>query len=463
MNNINKELWNKIEAFSLDEAGSEYGFSVRLARENYWTLKFTKKAIEEYKKFMYLAATTELMVSPSEIVDLVWHQHLIFTQSYSNFCTLLGKTVQHIPSTHNKEDYEKFMAAKSRTKKLYNSTFGIQPSDIWEKYTVFDTLNLKKSKYKIRTGIIAGLLISFLSFPLFFFLLKPLIIKINNPYFLIIYIFLIIIIIIGLEIYNRYKLRQIIDIADKNSFIFELSPMELVYLQTQELTHVITGNINHFVNLKKINVTTNKQLEYNDFNVSYVEDEYGVLDTLKKLGPVPYYKMNYFLIGKPSIYNIRSSMDALKKFINKSQYIWNLFFLNFFSYIALLIIGSTRLTTGILREKPVVLITITLIGLLILSAIMLNRLTLLFCTKVIPEYYKKEIIPSLEKRDHWDWEYFLFGTAILNILFIPLVNQNSNNNSSGGCSSSGSSGSSDGGACGSSCGSSCGSCGGCGD
>lgn len=82
---MNKTLWNEIEKFDFDFSLSEYGFSTRLAYENEWTTFFTQKAIEEYKKFMYLAATSNQMVSPSEIVDIVWHQHLIFTQSYKEF------------------------------------------------------------------------------------------------------------------------------------------------------------------------------------------------------------------------------------------------------------------------------------------------------------------------------------------------------------------------------------------
>ena len=54
------------------------------------------EAIEEYKKFMYLAATSNQMVSPSEIVDIVWHQHLIFTQSYKEFCDILGKKIEPV-------------------------------------------------------------------------------------------------------------------------------------------------------------------------------------------------------------------------------------------------------------------------------------------------------------------------------------------------------------------------------
>lgn len=129
---MEKELWDKIFSFDLDYPVSEYGFSIRLARENYWTKNFTDTAILEYKKFMYLAATSDLMVSPSEIVDKVWHQHLIFTKFYSDLCDLIGKQIQHVPSTHNRDEYEKFIQAKDRTKKLYISTFGNQPEIIWE-------------------------------------------------------------------------------------------------------------------------------------------------------------------------------------------------------------------------------------------------------------------------------------------------------------------------------------------
>ena len=91
---MNQELWKNIEAFDLDDPPAEYGFSIRLAHENFWTREFTTQAIVEYKKFMFLAATSDFMVSPSAIVDTVWHQHLIFTQSYQDFCTVLGKHIQ---------------------------------------------------------------------------------------------------------------------------------------------------------------------------------------------------------------------------------------------------------------------------------------------------------------------------------------------------------------------------------
>jgi hypothetical protein len=98
---------------------------------------------------MYLAATSDFMVSPSEIVDKVWHQHLVFTQSYKEFCNIIGKQIHHIPSTHNRAEFEKFNQAKERTVKFYNNIFGQQPKNIWEYNGIFESLNLEKANFKL--------------------------------------------------------------------------------------------------------------------------------------------------------------------------------------------------------------------------------------------------------------------------------------------------------------------------
>ena len=86
-------LYENLQNFALDTEGAQYKFSDRLARENGWTRSFTQAAIAEYKKFIYLAATSTTPVSPSDVVDQVWHQHLTYTRSYwQQMCAaLLGK------------------------------------------------------------------------------------------------------------------------------------------------------------------------------------------------------------------------------------------------------------------------------------------------------------------------------------------------------------------------------------
>ena len=246
------ELWIKVLNFDFDQPLSSYSFSLRLANENFWTRSFTQKAIVEYKKFMYLAATSEFMVSPSPIIDKVWHEHLMFSKSYQSFCGLLGKNIQHVPSTHNPAEYEKFKSAKERTQKLCKSTFGEAPEDIWNHESMFASLNLPKARIKLRTFIIIGLLISAAVFFPAFYALKPFFVRIDNPDFLFGYVSIIAICLAVLEFWNRKRLQYIISNAHPKSFLFGLQPLELVYLRTQQLYKAINGPVNKLVVEKKI-------------------------------------------------------------------------------------------------------------------------------------------------------------------------------------------------------------------
>jgi hypothetical protein len=450
---MNKELWEKILSFDFDNPPSEYGFSTRLANENFWTKDFTELAILEYKKFMYLATTSEFMVSPSEIVDTVWHQHLIFTQSYSDFCNLIGKQIQHIPSTHNKEEYEKFKLAKERTKKFYSNIFGEQPNTIWEYNDMYGSLNLEKSKFKIRTFIIFGIL-SFIALTIpAYFLLKPIYLQVHNPYFILGFIPLCILTFIGLEFYNRNKLKEIVKSFNDNSFIYKLQPFELVYLKTQKLGNIINGTVNELIDNKTIIVNSDNTIELLKQNNTNSKEELQTTSVLSELGKTFYPNLLRQLANKPIFWNTANCMDAFKKYFNKSKKFGNLFYLNFGVLTILLMFGFIRLSSGILREKPVTQILVVTIILIIITIFFLNRLTKLVCTQTIPDLYKTEILPTRQIENNWQWSYFLLGSAVLTTAFVPLVNYiDKNNNNGSSCGTS----------CGSSCGSSCSSCGGCG-
>jgi hypothetical protein len=49
-------IWKRLQDFSLDEQNAPYPFSLRLEEEQDWTSEFTARAIEEYKRFIFLAA-----------------------------------------------------------------------------------------------------------------------------------------------------------------------------------------------------------------------------------------------------------------------------------------------------------------------------------------------------------------------------------------------------------------------
>lgn len=450
---MNQELWNKILAFDFDYPPSEYGFSTRLANENFWTKEFTDQAILEYKKFMYLATTSEFMVSPSEIIDNVWHQHLIFTQSYQDFCNILGKQIQHIPSTHNREEFEKFKQAKDRTIKFYKRDFGKQPKNIWTYNDMFESLNIEKAKFKLRTFIIFGILAFICLTVPAYFLLKPIYVQIDNPYFIVGFIALTITTFLILEFYNKSKLKNIVSNFDETSFIYNLQPFELVYLKTQKLSTVINGTVNELVDNETIKVNENNSIELAKSNATINSSQLQVTSVLTELGTIYYPNLLRKLATKPIFWNIPNSMDAFRKYFNKSKKFGFLFYTNFAILTLLVLLSFTRIVTGILREKPVAQIVIATIVLVFITVIFLQRLTKQISTTTIPDLYKNDILPTRQIENNWQWTYFLLGTAVLTTSFVPLVNYiDKNNNNSGNCGSS----------CGSTCGSSCSSCGGCG-
>ena len=55
MNQEQKDLYEKIQAFSLDEPGSSFTFTQRLASENGWDAAYTQRVVQEYKRFVFLA------------------------------------------------------------------------------------------------------------------------------------------------------------------------------------------------------------------------------------------------------------------------------------------------------------------------------------------------------------------------------------------------------------------------
>jgi hypothetical protein len=128
------ELWLKIQQFNIDDPQAEVPFSSRLAAAQGWDADFTQRAIEEYKKFMLLAATAGFSVTPSLVIDEVWHEHITFTKSYwVAFCQgVLGKEIHHTPSGGSEVEEAKFREAFQQTLQAYITVFQENPPrDIW--------------------------------------------------------------------------------------------------------------------------------------------------------------------------------------------------------------------------------------------------------------------------------------------------------------------------------------------
>ena len=129
-----ESLWSRIQGFSLDAPDADFPFSKKLAKEESWSLDFTRKAIEEYKKFVYLCCILPHGASPSGIVDKVWHMHLIYTQNYwEDFCpNILKRMLHHHPSKGGSKENIKHKDWFSDTLKNYREIFQSEaPQDIW--------------------------------------------------------------------------------------------------------------------------------------------------------------------------------------------------------------------------------------------------------------------------------------------------------------------------------------------
>ena len=127
-------LWQKIEAFPLDEVDSSFTFTDRLCRENGWSYTYAIRVVQEYKKFMYLICTSEHPLTPSDQVDQVWHLHLLYTLSYwVDFCgSTLGREVHHGPTKGGGGERQKFDSWYERTSQCYRRAFNCDPpADIW--------------------------------------------------------------------------------------------------------------------------------------------------------------------------------------------------------------------------------------------------------------------------------------------------------------------------------------------
>ena len=91
-------LWQQVvEAFGGADAATK-AFADKLARKLGWSTPFALKAVAEYRKFVYLGMVSDFPVTPSKVIDQVWHEHQLFTQGYRRFCSeILGRHFDHHP------------------------------------------------------------------------------------------------------------------------------------------------------------------------------------------------------------------------------------------------------------------------------------------------------------------------------------------------------------------------------
>lgn len=128
-----QQLWQRLRDFQITDDYSS-AFINKLCQQQGWNRDFAEQALLEYKRFIYLAATGNTRVVPSNAVDQVWHLHLVYTQSYwQGMCDqLIGRPIHHHPSETDERSKQRNQQDYLKTLANYQQTFGIEPdTKVW--------------------------------------------------------------------------------------------------------------------------------------------------------------------------------------------------------------------------------------------------------------------------------------------------------------------------------------------
>ena len=158
---MKKQLWLRLKNYHFDELvpsqlkdhvraifggadASTQAFASKLSRKLGWTHAFALRAIEEYRKFVYLGVVSDFIVTPPKAIDQVWHEHLLFSRPYREFChDVLERDFDHNPElVPSEEQTEVFQIQYASTLNLYRDEFNVMPpADIWgtPKFATYDS------------------------------------------------------------------------------------------------------------------------------------------------------------------------------------------------------------------------------------------------------------------------------------------------------------------------------------
>ncbi len=147
---VPEHLWDKVKENFGGENASLLAFADKIARKLNWKTAFALRAIEEYKKFVYMGIIGDFIVTPSKIIDAVWHEHLLFSKGYRDFCTeIIKRDFDHNPElVPVSEQTSIFNRQYQDTLELYKKEFGVDPpSDIWS-ITKFNAEKVQTEGYE---------------------------------------------------------------------------------------------------------------------------------------------------------------------------------------------------------------------------------------------------------------------------------------------------------------------------
>ncbi|HZG47655.1 MAG TPA: hypothetical protein VEZ41_15510 [Allosphingosinicella sp.] len=127
-------LWLSLAEMRVEPPGAALTFTARLARDQRWSRRHAEAVMEEYRRFIFLAATGSRPVTPSRDVDEAWHLHLTYSRHYwDELCgRILGRPLHHDPTEGGAAQQAHFFDQYAATLARYEAVFGEPPRpDIW--------------------------------------------------------------------------------------------------------------------------------------------------------------------------------------------------------------------------------------------------------------------------------------------------------------------------------------------
>jgi uncharacterized protein (TIGR04222 family) len=378
------ELYKRIQAFALDRPDSQLSFSQRLAKDNGWSSGYTQRAIEEYKKFIFLAVAAGHPVTPSDQIDQVWHLHLTYTRLYwQEFCPkILQTTLHHEPTRGGSSEQLKFGSWYSKTLESYEQFFGhIPPIDIWPKPKDrfgrdlhFIRINSQQSWVLSKPNLTIFLkpqlrkigIFTFLVFLSLMITSCQIISQIPNPInftgseFLTFYIFLVVMG-IALAAWLRFSLCLVSGNINQQP---DLNTYEIAFLAggnhrliMAAITSLVKQGYVEVLKEGKLVVTGKIDAIADPVEKAVAQDILGTDGAIKQV----------FQNSTGMKDSIRSRLEQLGLFPSDAQALKAQIYPSLIVVI-LLGIGLCKMAVGISRDKPVGLLLICIFGLLVLAA-----------------------------------------------------------------------------------------------
>lgn len=165
-------VWQRISVHMFPQASRGCGFSDRLACEQGWSPAQAAAAIEEYRRFCFLAVVEAEVMCPSHQVDMVWHLHMTYTRDYwTRWCgEVLQTPLHHEPSRGGPNELTLHRERYAQTLARYEAWFGAPPIDCWPgtqqrfdrpgRYRAVDTTRvwlLPKPRWTVPQLVMSGL------------------------------------------------------------------------------------------------------------------------------------------------------------------------------------------------------------------------------------------------------------------------------------------------------------------